>query len=51
MAGNTAYTRILFALDELPGNKKKKIRKSAECKKVLSGLDKRVTSDFATAYQ
>ena len=52
IAGHTAYTGILLALDELLGEKKKKTKKSAEWyQKELSGLDKRVTSDFATAYQ
>ena len=52
IAGHTAYTGILVALDELLGEKKKKTKKSVEWyQKELSGLDKRVTSDFATAYQ
>jgi hypothetical protein len=52
IAGHTAYTGILLALDELLGEKKKKTRKSVEWyQKELSGLDKKVMSDFATAYQ
>ena len=52
IAGHTAYTGILVALDELLGEKKKKTRKSVEWyQKELSGLDKKVTSDFATAYE
>ncbi|REA59328.1 hypothetical protein DSL64_18580 [Dyadobacter luteus] len=52
IAGHTAYTGILLALDELLGEKKKKTRKSVEWyQKELSGLDKKITSDFATAYQ
>ena len=52
IAGYTAYTGILVALDELFGEKKKKTRKSVEWyQKELSGLDKKVTSDFATAYE
>lgn len=52
IAGYTAYTGILLALDELLGEKRKKTKKSVEWyQKELSGLDKRVTSDFATAYQ
>lgn len=52
IAGHTAYTGILLALDELLGEKKKKTRKSVEWyQKELSGLDKKITSDFAAAYQ
>jgi HEPN domain-containing protein len=52
IAGHTAYTGILIALDELLEEKKKKTRKSVEWyQKELSGLDKRITSDFATAYE
>jgi len=52
IAGHTAYTGILVALDELLAEKKKKTRKSVEWyQKELSGLDKKITSDFATAYQ
>lgn len=52
IAGHTAYTGILLALDELLGEKRKKTKKSVEWyQKELSGLDKKVTSDFATAYQ
>jgi hypothetical protein len=52
IAGHAAYTGILVALDELLGEKKKKTPKSVEWyQKELSGLDKKVTSDFAAAYQ
>ena len=52
IAGHTAYTGILVALDELLAEKKKKTRKSVEWyQKELSCLDKKITSDFATAYQ
>ena len=52
IAGHTAYTGILLALDELLKEKRKKTKKSVEWyQKELSGLDKRVTSEFATAYQ
>jgi hypothetical protein len=52
IAGHAAYTGILVALDELLGEKKKKTPKSVEWyQKGLSGLDKKVTSDFAAAYQ
>ena len=52
IAGHTAYTGILLALDELLNEKKKKTRKSVEWyQKELSGIDKKITSDFATAYQ
>ena len=52
IAGHTAYTGVLLALDELLGEKKKKTRKSVEWyQKELSGLDKTLTSDFKTAYE
>ena len=52
IAGHTAYTGILLALGELLNEKKKKTRKSVEWyQKELSGIDKKITSDFATAYQ
>jgi hypothetical protein len=52
IAGHTAYTGILLALDELLSEEKKKTRKSVEWyQKELSGLDKKITSDFATAYE
>ncbi|MCE7043059.1 DUF5618 family protein [Dyadobacter sp. CY312] len=52
IAGHTAYTGILLALDELLGEKKQKTRKSAEWyQKELSVIDKKITSDFATAYE
>jgi hypothetical protein len=52
MAGHTAYTGILLALDELLGEKKTTPAMSVEWyQKELSGLDKKITSDFVTAYQ
>ncbi|KAA6440094.1 hypothetical protein FEM33_05670 [Dyadobacter flavalbus] len=52
IAGHTAYTGILLALNELLREKRKKTRKSAEWyQKELSSLDKKVTSNFATAYE
>jgi hypothetical protein len=52
IAGHTAYTGVLVALDELLEEKKKKTRKSVEWyQKELLGLDKKITSDFATVYQ
>ena len=52
IAGHTAYTGILVALDELLEGKKKKTKKSVEWyQKALSNLDKKVLSDFAAAYQ
>lgn len=52
IAGHAAYTGILVALDELLGEKRKKTPKSVEWyQKELSAIDKKVTSDFATAYQ
>lgn len=52
IAGHTAYTGILLALDELLGEKRKKTKKSVEWyQKEISGIDKRVLSDFSTAYQ
>lgn len=52
IAGHAAYTGVLVALDELLEEKKKKTRKSVEWyQKELSGLDKKITSDFATAYE
>lgn len=52
IAGHTAYTGILLALDELFAGKPKKTRKNVEWyQKELSGIDKKITSDFATAYE
>ncbi|MCF2489573.1 DUF5618 family protein [Dyadobacter sp. CY347] len=52
IAGHTAYTGILLALNELLGEKKKKSRKSVEWyQKELSSMDKKVTSNFALAYE
>lgn len=50
MAGHTAYSGILVALDELLGTKKKG-RKSVDWYKTeLTKLDKKVTSAFTNAY-
>jgi hypothetical protein len=50
MAGHTAYTGILVALDGLLGDKKKG-RKSVDWyKDELSNRDKRILSKFVTAY-
>lgn len=50
MAGNTAYSGVLVALDGLLG-KKQKGRKSVEWyQKELSNLDKKVTNTFANIY-
>ncbi|MEO6283248.1 MAG: DUF5618 family protein [Dyadobacter sp.] len=52
IAGHAAYTGVLLALNELFGEKKKRTRKSVEWyQKELSGLDKKVTSNFALAYE
>jgi len=51
MAGHTAYTRILLALDVFLG-KKGKGRKDVDWyKEHLSKLDKKVLNAFLTAYQ
>lgn len=52
IAGHAAYTGILLALDELLPPGKKRTRRSVEWyQKELSGMDKKVNSDFATAYE
>jgi isopenicillin N synthase-like dioxygenase len=52
VAGHTAYTGVLLALDELLPGTKKKTRKSVEWyQKELGALDKKVMSSFATAYE
>lgn len=52
IAGHTAYTGVLLALDELFSKRAKRSRKSVEWyQKELSGIDKKITSDFATAYE
>jgi hypothetical protein len=52
MAGHTAYTGVLVALDALFGNKSKKTRKSVEWyQKELSTLDKKITASFADVYE
>ncbi len=53
MAGHTAYTGVLVALDALLLNSdKKKTRKSVEWyQKELSALDKKITSSFADVYE
>ncbi len=51
MAGHTAYSGVLYSLDELLRGKKKG-RKSVEWyQKELSNIDRKITSRFATAYQ
>jgi hypothetical protein len=51
MAGHTAYSGVLVALDELLGAKKKG-RKSVEWyQKELSNLDKKITGSFAVTYE
>lgn len=50
MAGHTAYSGVLVALDELLGAKKRG-RKSVEWyQKELSSLDKKMSSMFANVY-
>lgn len=52
MAGHTAYTGVLLALDALLGNKKSNARKSVEWYQLeLSKLDKKVMGSFADAYE
>ena len=52
MAGHTAYTGVLVALDALLSDKKKKTRKSVEWyQKELSNLDKKITRSFADVYE
>jgi Domain of unknown function (DUF5618) len=51
MAGHTAYSGVLVALDDLLGYKKKG-RKSVEWYKAeLSKLDKKLTSSFDSVYE
>jgi hypothetical protein len=51
MAGHTAYSGVLVALDSLL-DAKKKGRKSVDWyKSELSKMDKKITSAFTTAYQ
>lgn len=50
MAGHTAYSGVLVALDAVFGNKKKG-RKSVDWyKEELSGIDKKMLSTFMVAY-
>lgn len=50
MAGYTAYSGVLVALDAILGDKKKG-RKSVEWyKEELAGLDKKILSSFLAAY-
>ncbi|MCF0062115.1 DUF5618 family protein [Dyadobacter chenwenxiniae] len=52
IAGHTAYTGILLALNELLGEKNKKTPKSVEWYQMeLSKVDKSLLSKFTTAYQ
>lgn len=51
MAGHTAYSGVLVALDSILGDKKKKTRKSVEWyQKELSVTDKKILSYFLAAY-
>jgi len=51
MAGNTAYSGVLLALDEVLGGKKRG-RKSVEWyKEELSKLDKKILNSFNIAYE
>ncbi|SKB94048.1 hypothetical protein SAMN05660293_03062 [Dyadobacter psychrophilus] len=51
MAGHTAYSGVLVALDSILGDKKKRTRNSVEWyQKELSVLDKKILSDFLAAY-
>lgn len=48
MAGHTAYSGVLVALDALLSDKKKKTRKSVEWyQKEISSLDRKITTSFA----
>lgn len=52
MAGHTAYTGVLLALDALFIGKKKKTRKSVEWYQVeLSNIDRKITRSFADVYE
>ncbi|MCF0049689.1 DUF5618 family protein [Dyadobacter sp. LJ53] len=52
IAGHTAYTGILLALNELLGEKNKKTPKSVEWYQMeLSKVDRSLLSKFTTAYQ
>ncbi|NIJ56015.1 DUF5618 family protein [Dyadobacter arcticus] len=52
IAGHTAYTGILVALNEFLGEKNKKTPKSVEWYQFeLSRIDKSLLSKFTTAYQ
>ena len=51
MAGNTAYSGVLLALDGLLGGKKK-VRKSVEWyKEELAKVDKKMLNSFSVAYE
>ena len=52
MAGLAAYKSVLFALDNLLGNKKKSPRKSAEWYQIqFSNIDRKITNSFEDVYQ
>ena len=52
MAGHTAYTGVLVALDTLLSDKTKKTRKSVEWyQKELSTIDKKITTSFSDVYE
>ena len=52
MAGHTAYTGVLVALDTLLSEKTKKTRKSVEWyQKEFSNIDKKITTSFSDVYK
>jgi len=52
MAGHTAYSGVLVALNALLSDKKKNTRKSVELyQKELSNLDKKITRSFSDVYE
>jgi len=51
MAGHTAYTGILVALDDLLGKKSKNRKDVDWYKSHLSKMDKKALNSFLTAYQ
>lgn len=52
MAGHTAYSGVLVALNALLSDKKKNTRKSVEWyQKELSNLDKKITRSFSDVYE
>ena len=51
LAGQTAYTGILFALDDFLGKKGKGLKKVDWYKQHLAKWDKKIFNSFSTAYQ